>query len=78
MLRLPAFPAALLLIVSLFGLASCGQSNELKSRDTNRLVFAHFMIGIVGDRTQASDYDNDMLKAKALGIDAFALNIGVG
>ncbi len=33
-------------------------------------------IGIVDDRTSASDYDNDMRQAKAAGIDAFALNIG--
>jgi hypothetical protein len=34
-------------------------------------------IGIVGDRTSAADFDNDMQRAKGLGIDAFALNIGV-
>lgn len=34
-------------------------------------------IGIVGDRTSAADYDLDMQRAKAAGIDAFALNIGV-
>lgn len=33
-------------------------------------------IGVVDDRTSASDYDNDMQQAKAAGIDAFALNIG--
>ncbi|KAK7713549.1 hypothetical protein SLS63_012071 [Diaporthe eres] len=41
------------------------------------LVFCHFMIGIVSDRTGPADYDADMQRAKALGIDAFALNIGV-
>lgn len=35
------------------------------------------MIGIVGDRTSSADFDDDMKRAKALGIDAFALNIGV-
>ncbi|CAN8097837.1 unnamed protein product [Discula destructiva] len=35
------------------------------------------MIGIVADRTSAADFDADMQRAKALGIDAFALNIGV-
>ncbi|KAJ9131754.1 glycoside hydrolase family 71 protein [Coniochaeta hoffmannii] len=40
-------------------------------------VFCHFMIGIVGSRISASDYDNDMKRAKAVGIDAFALNIGL-
>lgn len=34
------------------------------------------MMGIVGDRTSAADYDSDMQLAKDLGIDAFALNIG--
>jgi Glycosyl hydrolase family 71 len=34
-------------------------------------------IGIVGDRTSPADYDADMQRAKTLGIDAFALNIGV-
>ncbi|TVY50548.1 Mutanase [Lachnellula cervina] len=34
-------------------------------------------IGIIADRTSAADYDSDMQRAKALGIDAFALNIGV-
>jgi hypothetical protein len=31
----------------------------------------------VGDRTSAAGYDSDMKLAKSLGIDAFALNIGV-
>lgn len=44
---------------------------------TNRYVFCHFMIGIVSDRTSSTDYDADMQRANALGIDAFALNIGV-
>lgn len=34
-------------------------------------------IGIVDDRTSASDYDNDMRQAQAAGIDAFALDIGI-
>ena len=34
-------------------------------------------IGITSNRHSASDYDDDMKRAKALGIDAFALNIGV-
>ncbi|KAJ7087975.1 putative alpha-1,3-glucanase/mutanase [Mycena belliarum] len=45
--------------------------------NTNKLVFCHFMIGVVSDRTSATDFDADMRRAKALGIDAFALNIGV-
>ncbi|OAQ65131.1 alpha-1,3-glucanase/mutanase [Pochonia chlamydosporia 170] len=43
----------------------------------DRLVFCHFMIGIVGERTSSNDFDADMQRAKAAGIDAFALNIGV-
>lgn len=31
---------------------------------------------MVADRTSAGDYDNDMARAKSMGIDAFALNIG--
>ncbi|KOS19884.1 Glucan endo-1 [Escovopsis weberi] len=42
----------------------------------DRLVFCHFMIGIVSDRTSPDDYDADMQLAKSVGIDAFALNIG--
>ncbi|KAJ6151466.1 Alpha-1-3-glucanase/mutanase [Penicillium chermesinum] len=34
------------------------------------------MVGLVGDRQSSSDWDDDMINAKALGIDAFALNIG--
>lgn len=56
------------------------QQLELGKRDTatatDRLVFCHFMMGIVSDRTSAADYDSDMQLAKELGIDAFALNIG--
>ncbi|KAL3496299.1 glycosyl hydrolase family 71-domain-containing protein [Aspergillus germanicus] len=53
-------------------------SNIVEARQaTNRLVFAHFMIGITSNRNSAADYDDDMKRAKSLGIDAFALNIGV-
>ncbi|KAJ6517525.1 glycoside hydrolase family 71 protein [Mycena vitilis] len=43
----------------------------------SKLVFAHFIVGIVADRTSAAAYDSDMQRAKAIGIDAFALNIGL-
>lgn len=33
-------------------------------------------MGVVSDRTSAADYDDDMTRAKSMGIDAFALNIG--
>ncbi|KAJ5172019.1 alpha-1-3-glucanase/mutanase [Penicillium capsulatum] len=41
-----------------------------------KLVFCHFMMGIVSNRKSADDYDDDMKRAKDLGIDAFALNVG--
>lgn len=50
------------------------RTNDASSSD--KLVFCHFMIGIISDRTSASDYDSDMQLAKDLGIDAFALNVG--
>ncbi|KAJ7065224.1 glycosyl hydrolase family 71-domain-containing protein [Mycena amicta] len=52
---------------------------DVEARQTGlaKLVFSHFMIGIESDRNSASDYDADMQRAKAYGIDAFALNIGV-
>ncbi|KAL4910864.1 hypothetical protein BDW74DRAFT_184517 [Aspergillus multicolor] len=54
------------------------QKNVARSNDTtDRLVFCHFMIGISSNRKSAADYDTDMQQAKDLGIDAFALNIGV-
>ncbi|KAJ5585623.1 uncharacterized protein N7459_005423 [Penicillium hispanicum] len=52
-------------------------TQEIKRQSLNRLVFAHFMIGITSNRNSPSDYDDDMTRAKSLGIDAFALNIGV-
>ncbi|KAJ5888280.1 CAZyme family GH71 [Penicillium taxi] len=41
-----------------------------------KLVFCHFMVGIVSNRKSSADYDDDMIRAKDAGIDAFALNIG--
>ncbi|KAJ6050645.1 CAZyme family GH71 [Penicillium canescens] len=45
--------------------------------DTDRLVFAHFIMGTSRVGRASSDYDQDMKRARAFGIDAFALNIGV-
>ncbi|KAI5824978.1 glycoside hydrolase family 71 protein [Schizophyllum commune Tattone D] len=42
-----------------------------------KLVFAHFVVGIVSNRGSADDWDKDFQMAKAAGIDGFALNIGV-
>ncbi|KAJ5095816.1 alpha-1,3-glucanase/mutanase [Penicillium alfredii] len=51
-------------------------SAPVASGNGNKLVFCHFMMGVVNNRQSASDYDDDMKRAKAVGIDAFALNIG--
>ncbi|KAJ6621002.1 putative alpha-1,3-glucanase/mutanase [Mycena sp. CBHHK59/15] len=52
--------------------------DELEARQaSSKLVFCHFMIGVVSDRGSAAAFDDDMQRAKGLGIDAFALNIGV-
>ncbi|KAF9009134.1 hypothetical protein BDZ89DRAFT_1048041 [Hymenopellis radicata] len=56
--------------------AQAANSLEKRATASDKLVFSHFMIGIVSDRTSAADYDADMQRAKAYGIDAFALNIG--
>lgn len=53
-----------------------GKRQNDTTSSSDKLVFCHFMIGIISDRTSASDYDSDMQLAKDLGIDAFALNIG--
>ncbi|KAJ4037442.1 hypothetical protein NW756_005553 [Fusarium oxysporum] len=52
------------------------RSLDERASSSDRLVFAHFMIGIVGNRQSSADYDDDMKRAKSAGIDAFALNIG--
>ncbi|OIW29271.1 glycoside hydrolase family 71 protein [Coniochaeta ligniaria NRRL 30616] len=66
-----------------FALLACAapasQSNaiELEGRAAaSKYVFAHFIVGVVSDRTGPADWDADMQRAKAMGIDAFALNIG--
>ncbi|KAJ7279422.1 glycosyl hydrolase family 71-domain-containing protein [Mycena rebaudengoi] len=59
-------------------LAHGGSVERLETRQAiPRMVFCHFMIGIESDRHSSTDYDSDMQRAKAYGIDAFALNIGV-
>ncbi|KAH8680791.1 putative alpha-1,3-glucanase/mutanase [Xylariales sp. PMI_506] len=79
MARLSKLVAGLLLLASsLVSSTPIQEQTRTLSRrqSTEKLVFCHFMIGIVSDRTSAADYDADMQRAKALGIDAFALNIG--
>ncbi|KAF7325258.1 putative alpha-1,3-glucanase/mutanase [Mycena venus] len=68
----------LLAAAALFGVHGLPQNSShiLERQTTAKLVFAHFMIGVVSDRTSAAAYDSDMQRAKAMGIDAFALNIG--
>lgn len=51
------------------------ETSTIKRQEAGKMVAAHFMIGIMQARSSASDYDADMQKAKAAGIDAFALNI---
>ncbi|KAJ4353505.1 uncharacterized protein N0V89_005235 [Didymosphaeria variabile] len=51
------------------------KTSTVKRQDAGKIVAAHFMIGIMQVRESAADYDEDMKKAKAAGIDAFALNI---
>ncbi|KUI69336.1 hypothetical protein VM1G_05453 [Cytospora mali] len=70
-LWLVAVPSGILCIPSPGGLTAISERQS-----TDRYVFAHFMIGIVSDRTSSTAYDADFQRAKALGIDAFALNIG--
>lgn len=66
-----------LLAATLVSAAPTGESTNMVERaTTDKLVFAHFMMGIIGDRKSAADYDNDMKRAKSYNIDAFALNIG--
>ncbi|KAF2639551.1 hypothetical protein P280DRAFT_480990 [Massarina eburnea CBS 473.64] len=58
-------------------LTAVSRAAPLVERATNKLVFAHFMMGTQSARTSSKDYDTDMQQAKAAGIDAFALNIGL-
>ncbi|KAJ9481237.1 hypothetical protein VN97_g12255 [Penicillium thymicola] len=64
--------------VQVTSLAGTANSTRLVPKQmATRLVFAHFMVGATSTRRSVSDYDEDMRRAKSLGIDAFALNIGV-
>ncbi|KAJ7799203.1 glycoside hydrolase family 71 protein [Mycena olivaceomarginata] len=80
--KMHAFALRLLLAAAVFVGADGRHINRQHSsgvvqRQTNsKLVFAHFMIGVVSDRTSAAAYDVDMQRAKSVGIQAFALNIG--
>uniref|UniRef100_A0A0W0F0S4 Glycoside hydrolase family 71 protein n=1 Tax=Moniliophthora roreri TaxID=221103 RepID=A0A0W0F0S4_MONRR len=74
--------AVLSFIFTLFMACFCAPSTSLQSaidaQSANpKLVFAHFMIGITSNRHSTADYTPDMQLAKSIGIDAFALNIGL-
>ncbi|KAJ5574370.1 alpha-1-3-glucanase/mutanase [Penicillium hispanicum] len=56
--------------------SAAASSTSTSAATGNKLVFSHFMVGIVGERTSSSDWDQDMKLAKDTGIDAFALDIG--
>ncbi|KAM7201606.1 glycoside hydrolase family 71 /Carbohydrate-binding module family 24 [Naviculisporaceae sp. PSN 640] len=77
-------PASLLgavsLLASLLSPALAAPVNETwniegRAAPGERLVFAHFMMGIVGIRSSRAEWDADMIRAKQAGIDAFAINI---
>ncbi|KAF8226555.1 glycoside hydrolase [Tricholoma matsutake] len=67
---------SLLLMVAVLAALVMG-SIEHAVRDTSRTkyVFAHFLVGIVASYS-LSDWKADILLAKEMGIDGFALNIG--
>ncbi|KAK3316629.1 putative alpha-1,3-glucanase/mutanase [Apodospora peruviana] len=77
--QLAPWLGAATLLAGLFSPAVAAPTVETRSLEAraspDRLVFAHFMIGIVEPRGRG-DWDEDMKRAKAAGIDAFALNIG--
>ncbi|KAI0154552.1 glycoside hydrolase family 71 protein [Xylariaceae sp. FL1272] len=58
-------------------LASPTANNLATRQDGQKMIFCHYMIGILYVRTSSSDYDADFQRAKAIGIDALAFNIGV-
>ncbi|KAK4211909.1 putative alpha-1,3-glucanase/mutanase [Rhypophila decipiens] len=71
---------AALLLASLISPTLAAPFNETwsiqgRAAPGERLVFAHFMMGIVAPRNSRADWDADMMRAKQAGIDAFALNI---
>ncbi|KAG9242271.1 putative alpha-1,3-glucanase/mutanase [Calycina marina] len=67
---------SLLVASQVLGVPTTSSKELVKRQSSSKLVFAHFIVGIVWDRTGPSDWDADMQRAKAYGIDAFALDIG--
>ncbi|CAG8034747.1 unnamed protein product [Penicillium salamii] len=65
------FVVTLTSMLSVFGAPST--SLGLGNQSTEKYVFAHFMVGIVGNY-ELEDWKVDMAAAQSTGIDAFALN----
>ncbi|KAI0457320.1 glycoside hydrolase family 71 protein [Xylaria acuta] len=74
---LRAVATATLLSSSLAVPSPLGNSITVRQENGDKMVFCHYMIGIIYVRTSSADYDDDMKRAKAIGIDALAFNIGV-
>ncbi|TRM56732.1 glycoside hydrolase family 71 protein [Schizophyllum amplum] len=78
-MRLSAILSGLALLAAAFAAPTpTTNSTDLVERAEagDKLVFCHFMIGVVSNRQSSYDYDSDMQRARDIGIDAFALNIG--
>ncbi|KAJ6514680.1 hypothetical protein DFH09DRAFT_1332926 [Mycena vulgaris] len=72
-----AFPILFAAATGLFAHALPQNASQVVERQAStKLVFAHFIMGITSTRSNSAAYDDDMRRAKAAGIDAFALNIG--
>ncbi|KAJ6515281.1 glycoside hydrolase family 71 protein [Mycena sanguinolenta] len=71
---LKSFAVLASVALSVLGIA-VPPSSELVERTSEKYVFAHFILGIVQTYTQ-SHWEADMILAKSIGIDAFALDIG--
>ncbi|GAW15052.1 hypothetical protein ANO14919_044600 [Xylariales sp. No.14919] len=74
---LQAVATAALLSTALAAPSPFGSGMTVRQDNGEKMVFCHYMIGIIYVRTSAADYDDDMKRAKAIGIDALAFNIGV-
>ena len=69
---------SLLLAASILASRIAGAPTEAKSvrqEDNQRLVFAHYMVGVTDGQT-AEKWASDVAEARAAGIDGFALNAG--
>ncbi|KAJ6462283.1 glycoside hydrolase family 71 protein [Mycena vitilis] len=74
-MRLPLVLASLAISALATALPPAARSTEVVERAGTKYVFAHFVLGVVASYVQ-SDWEADMMLAKAIGIDAFALDIG--